>query len=415
MKRIAGATRGMSLIELLIVIVVVGILTSVAMKTMTTSVEDLKRVRTQRQMEDLASAIVGNPLETADRTRSNFGYVGDVGSFPPNLSALAINPGGYATWHGPYLASGIVQDTSSYKYDEWGKPYAYAGGLTITSSGNGTPIIKKLAEASSDYLLNQFVGMVKDKNDSLPGPIRMDSVSIKVTIPDGAGGSLTKSYKPNASGSFSLDSIPAGKRPLLVIYIPQNDTLNRMITVLPRQNNLYPPVFKFSAAYFSGGGGGGCGSNSVTLRPNGQGSKTDLTSSGCAGNWQCVAESTPDEDASVVICADNSAHDDYYTITDPTPQACVPKKVTVNYRVRLTKVQGSAAAVLFIGGQAYAGTTSNPTSSYANYSYAWTTNPQTGAAWTWSDITNLEAGIRLTGQNSNWPAYCTQLWIVVTY
>ncbi len=414
MRQVHTSIRGMSLIELLVVIVVIGILTAVAMKTMTTSVEDLKRARTQREMEELANAVVGNPSETEDRTRSSFGYVGDVGSFPPNLAALAANPGGYATWNGPYLSPGIAQDTSGFKYDDWGNPYSYSGGLTITSTGNGTPIVKKLADAGSDYLLNQFVGIVKDKNDSLPGAIKKDSVSVKVTIPNGSGGSLTKSYKPNASGMFTLDSIPAGKRPLLVIYTPQNDTLNRMITVLPRQNNLHPPIFKFSAGYFSGGGGG-CGTNTVTLRPSGPGSKTDLTSSGCAGNWQCVSESTPDEDASIVICADNSAHDDYYMISDPTPQACAPTKVTVNYRVRLTKNQGSAAAVLFIGGQAYAGTTTDPTNSYANYSYSWTVNPNTGSAWSWTDLANLQAGVRLDGQNSNFPAYCTQLWIVVTY
>jgi prepilin-type N-terminal cleavage/methylation domain-containing protein len=414
MRHFHNSIRGMSLIELLVVIVVIGILTEVAMKTMTTSVEDLKRTRTQREMEDLANAIVGNPSKTADRTRSSFGYVGDVGAFPPNLGALATNPGGYATWNGPYLSPGIAQDTSGFKFDDWGNPYSYSGGLTITSTGNGTPIVKKLADANSDYLVNQFVGIVKDKNDSLPGAIKKDSVAVKVTIPNGSGGTVTKSYKPNASGLFTLDSIPAGRRSLLVIYTPQNDTLNRMITVLPRQNNLHPPIYKFSAGYFSGGGGG-CGTNALTLRPNGPGSSTFLTSSGCAGNWQCVSEATPDEDASIVICASNSNEDDYYAMADPTPQACAPTKVTVNYRARLTKNQGSAASLLYVGGQVFAGATVSPTNSYANYSDSWTTNPRTGIAWTWADITNLQAGIRMSGQNGNWPAYCTQLWIVVTY
>jgi prepilin-type N-terminal cleavage/methylation domain-containing protein len=413
MKPLPGNIRGMSLIELLVVVVVVGILTSVAMTSLTVSVEDMKRVRTERELDALAKSVVGDPSETTDGRRSNFGYVGDVGSFPPNLAALAVNPGGYSTWKGPYLPAGIAQDTDGYKYDEWGKAYTYSGGLTITSSGNGTPMIKKLADATSDYLLNQFVGVVKDNNDSLPGAIKRDSVSIKVTIPNGAGGSTTKSYKPDASGQFTLDSVPAGKRPLLVIYTPQNDTITRMITVLPRQNNSYPPVYKFSDSYFSSTGG--CGGNSLTIRPNGAGSGTNLTCSGCAGNWQCVSEATADEDVSIVMDADNSFHDDYYALSNPTPQACAPSRVTVYFRVRKTGTGGSAGAVLYLGGQAYVGTTSSLTTSYANHSYAWTSNPRTGSAWTWIDITSLEAGLHMSGQDSNFPAYCTQLWLVVTY
>jgi hypothetical protein len=202
-------------------------------------------------MDAIGKAIVGDPNETNDLSRSNFGYVGDVGAFPPNLAALRTNPGGYSTWNGPYLRPGLVEDSTGYLYDEWGKTYTYTGGVTISSTGNGTAIVKKLAGASADYLSNRFIGIIKDQNDSLPGAIKKDSVSIKVTIPDGAGGSILKSYRPDAAGNFTLDSIPAGHRPLLVIYTPQNDTIVRIASVLPREKNTDPPVYKFSQPYFS--------------------------------------------------------------------------------------------------------------------------------------------------------------------
>jgi prepilin-type N-terminal cleavage/methylation domain-containing protein len=410
--RLFKSPYGMSLIELLVVIVVIGILTAVSMKTMTTSVEDLKRVRTERELDAIGKAIVGDPNETNDLSRSNFGYVGDVGAFPPNLAALRTNPGGYSTWNGPYLQPGVVEDSTGYLYDEWGKAYSYSGGVTISSTGNGTAIVKRIADATADYTRNQFKGMVQDKNDSLPGAIKKDSVSIKVTIPNGSGSSLTKSYKPDATGLFTLDSIPAGHRSLLVIYSPQNDTIARTITVLPRQRTDDPPVFRFTGTYFSSAGG--C-SASVTIRPNGNGSKTDLTSSGCASHWQCVSETVADEDASRVICADNSYHDDYYAMENPVAGACNPTKVTVWCRAKKNHTQGDVRQVVFVGGTAYAGTFANLTTSYVNYSYSWTTNPKTGAAWTWTDINNLEAGVRLTGQNSGKPAYCTQVWVVVDY
>ena len=85
--------NGFSFIELLVVIVVIGILASVAMQSMTATVEDVRRLQTEREMEMLARAIVGNPSLTKNGARSDFGYVGDVGAFPPNLQALYQSPG----------------------------------------------------------------------------------------------------------------------------------------------------------------------------------------------------------------------------------------------------------------------------------------------------------------------------------
>ena len=143
-------SRGFSLIELIVVILVLGIVASIAMKSMTASVDDMRRSGTEREMEILAKAIVGDPAMIQNGGRVDFGYVGDVGAFPSNLQALYQNPGGYSTWHGPYLPPGFDQDSTGFKLDEWGQPYAYSGGITITSSGGGTAMTKKIADAGSD-------------------------------------------------------------------------------------------------------------------------------------------------------------------------------------------------------------------------------------------------------------------------
>jgi hypothetical protein len=67
-----------------------------------------------------------------------------------------------------------------------------------------------------------------------------------------------------------------------------------------------------------------------------------------------------------------------------------------------------------MSGAEYKGATQNLTTGYATYSETWTTDPS-GGQWTWTDITNLQAGIRLSGQNSTFPAYCTQVWVEVVY
>ncbi len=241
---------GFSLIELLVVIVVLGIMAAAATKSMTGTIEDKRRNETEREMELLAKAIVGDPNLIQNGRRSDFGYVGDVGAFPPNLQALAQNPGGYASWHGPYLPPGFTQDSIGFKLDAWGLPYAYSGGLTITSTGGGSSIVKKIAEASSDYIRNRFAGIVKDAADSLPGVTYRDSVTIRIVVPNGLGGIVTRSVKPDASGAFVLDSLPAGTHRLDVIFTPAADTLVRYITVLPRNKTSRPYLYKFAAHHF---------------------------------------------------------------------------------------------------------------------------------------------------------------------
>ncbi|MFQ6007619.1 MAG: type II secretion system protein [Candidatus Zixiibacteriota bacterium] len=253
-KRVRSG-HGFSLVELTIVIVVIGILAAVAMQSMTALVEDTRRTKTEREMEMLAKSIVGNPALVSEGGRSDFGYVGDIGAFPPNLDALLNNPGGYATWDGPYIPAGFTQDVSGFKTDEWGQPYNYSGGITITSTGSGSTITKKIADASSDYLLNTVNGTIKDVNDSVPGLVCRDSVDVKITIPDGAGGTVTKTYQPDSAGAFTLDSLPVGRHELRIIYIPEVDTLFRYLTVLPRHKS--NAEYRFASAYFSTGGPSG--------------------------------------------------------------------------------------------------------------------------------------------------------------
>ncbi|MEA2031895.1 MAG: prepilin-type N-terminal cleavage/methylation domain-containing protein [candidate division Zixibacteria bacterium] len=238
---------GFSLIELVVVIVVIGILLSIAMQSMEGLVKDARLSKTEREMEMLAKAIVGNPDIAGGGGRSDFGYVGDIGAFPSNLQALYENPG-YGTWNGPYIPFGLTQDSTGFKIDEWGKAYTYSGGITITSTGSGTTISKKIADATSDYLLNTCNGTIKDANDSLPGATYADSINIKITIPDGSGSIIVKTYHPDSTGAFTLDSLPVNTHPLEIIYIPENDTLHRFLTIFPRHRS--NKHYRFAFDYF---------------------------------------------------------------------------------------------------------------------------------------------------------------------
>lgn len=153
----------------------------------------------------------------------------------------------------------------------------------------------------------------------------------------------------------------------------------------------------------------------MVLRPMGVGSLTALVTEGCGSNWQCVSETTPDEDVTRVVRASNSYATDVYAMEDPATTTGSIDKVTVWCRAKRANNQGSLKPTIYTGGTEYNGTEQTLSASYVDYSHEWATNPNTSAAWTWQEIKDLETGLAIKGQNSSFPAYCTQVWLKVQY
>lgn len=227
---------GFTLIEMIVVIIVTGIVLSVAMKSLVGLGDAAKVEATKQEMQALAFGIVGNPDVTNNGARSDFGYVGDVGALPANLDALYVNPGGYATWKGPYISNRFTQTSDDYKRDAWGNLYSYSGGVTITSSSGGT-IIRQVAAGAGELLRNTLTGTITDIDGTPPGTTYKDSISVLLAYPNGAGGTATKSRTPDRGGYFSFDSIPIGPRDLRVIYKPTADTMTRIVSVTPNSSS----------------------------------------------------------------------------------------------------------------------------------------------------------------------------------
>jgi prepilin-type N-terminal cleavage/methylation domain-containing protein len=232
--RSRSVQRGFTLVELVLVIVITGILATVAFRTAGTLSETARTEETKQELDALACAIVGNPELQTNGTRSDFGYVGDVGAMPSDLDALYANPGVYTTWKGPYIGNHFTQIADDYKKDAWGDEYEYAGGVTIRSNGSG--IVRKLAIAMSDLLQNEVNGVVYDLDGTPPGSIYHDSVAVHLIVPDGGGGMVTRATTPDDGGYFSFTGIPIGNHTLNIIYLPDSDTLTRFVAVLPNSS-----------------------------------------------------------------------------------------------------------------------------------------------------------------------------------
>lgn len=251
-----ASEKGLTLIELVMVIIVIGILAGVAMKSMDSAIETGRIESTKKEMNVLAMAIAGNPDLVNNGSRTDYGYVGDVGSLPPDLDALVTAPTAHSTWKGPYVSSNFMQSADDYKKDAWGALYTYSGDITITSTGSGSNITRKIANAVPELTGNTIRGAVMDAQGIPPGP-HSDSVNIIMTYPDGGGLTTTSSINPSPSGNYNFTGIPIGNHIVAAVNLATHDTLISYVSVSPRSvviNNI-----RFGYALWGDTSGGGPG------------------------------------------------------------------------------------------------------------------------------------------------------------
>jgi len=242
--------NGFTLLELVLIIVILGIVSTIAMKSMQPAVEQSRLEATTQEMEMLVQAIIGDENQVQDGIRIDFGYVGDVGSLPANLDALATDPG-YSTWDGPYIQNDFSEDTEDYKRDGWNELYTYTGGVAITSNGGGSTITKQFARNVSDLTSNTVTGNIYDGLGAVPGANSSD-VTITIYYPDGSGSLTSSSINPSAAGPFSfLNSIPVGNHLIRAVYSTTDDTTAKYLSITPGADAYCE--LRFPGAVWSGG------------------------------------------------------------------------------------------------------------------------------------------------------------------
>ena len=251
---------GFTLVEVIMVIIIMGIIASVAMKSLDSGLRTTRVEETKAELRVLSQAIAGNPELYSNGIRTDYGYIGDVGNLPPSLDALVSNPG-YGTWNGPYIKSDFLSYADDYKQDAWGGAYIYSAGTTIISTGGGKDTLQYVLTSSiSDYTSNSVSGIITDAVGNPPGD-SASNLRVILSYPNGSGGVEDSVIVPNSSGYFNFDSnVPIGNHTLRAIYASTDDTVISFISVPPKSNvrtSLRFPGSLWAAAGESGGSGGG--------------------------------------------------------------------------------------------------------------------------------------------------------------
>jgi prepilin-type N-terminal cleavage/methylation domain-containing protein len=248
--------EGFTLIEIILVIVIIGILSGIALQSVGVVTETARSEETMQEMERLAYAIAGNPNLYAAGMRTDYGYVGDVGSLPPNWDALVANPGGFASWNGPYTADEFTGGGAdrTFKLDAWGEEYSSPSSVVFSSTGGPDVITRRIAATSDDLLNNSATIVLTNAELIPPGETYKDSLYCLLRYPDGAGDYITDSLHPSSDGRVNFFGLPIGAHLLRTIYIPGNDTITREIHIDPG-TNYYGEILLASAGWHGSGGG----------------------------------------------------------------------------------------------------------------------------------------------------------------
>ncbi|MCS7250318.1 MAG: type II secretion system GspH family protein [candidate division WOR-3 bacterium] len=236
--------KGVTLLELLIVMIIIGILASAAVKTWDVTLERQRIEETIKELDEIGRAIVGDERVVYMGTRVDFGFVGDCGMLPRALIDLSLKPDyvDSALWKGPYIKSIFAENPKGFLTDAWGDSYKYYPESLIIRSYAGSNevnyqkwLTKKLANSFSDLFNNEVSGLVYDAFGNTPDSLKATNILITLFHPR-EGKLIIDSIHPRSGGNFIYSGISIGKRRLVCVYRDtlQYDSIEKIITVYPR-------------------------------------------------------------------------------------------------------------------------------------------------------------------------------------
>lgn len=244
----------MTLLELLVVLMILSIVLTAAVKTWDVTLERGRAQTTASKLNQLVSVIVGDPDYIVAGQRADFGFVGDEGRLPDSLSELVVRPTGDSVWRGPYIRSTFNQSSSGYRTDGWGdtiiygrQAYANNESLFVRSYGG-----RGVADRSRWQTLNfsyTYGALLQNRVDGRIVDVRGDPVPLNrpkivnwliVRLHGPAAGKDTFEQRIQAqAASFQFNGVPQGTHRLEAFFI-RTDTTQYETLRTTRDVPVYP-------------------------------------------------------------------------------------------------------------------------------------------------------------------------------
>lgn len=256
MKKAWLSNRGLTLLELMVILMVLSLILTAAVRTWDVTLERARYQSTRHRLDQLVNVIVGNPDQTVNGQRVDFGFVGDMGRLPDGLVDLTADPTGLppdsSNWQGPYIRATFDESPTMYRYDGWGDTLIYRPEtMPAIRSYGGAGLIeperwltREFGYSPPELLRNRVEGRMLDIRGLPPGqlvidhPLRFPGAELEIPV-DGRLRTIVASI--DTAGRFVFaDTVPQGIRLLRVTYFSEVvggiDTIvaQRYVTVYPK-------------------------------------------------------------------------------------------------------------------------------------------------------------------------------------
>ena len=272
---------GFTLMELIIVMVLIGIMTSISINIVIRTLEAQKANSTLLEMETIKRAIAGDPSLIINGRRADFGFYGDMGIMPTALTdlltqgsqpALTNNTTYFITygWGGPYLSKSFEGESDASIEDSWGNAYEYTNSKTVNASGDSVygKITSRGADGGVDgtgydadidleILKSELVSTVYGSAYTIDGN-PMVSGKVYLRRPNGNATLKIDSVTTGLQGTYSFSGVPRGARTLSFKPVGGIETNIKSIlaaegsVAVPRITNISNLVFVTGSATLVG-------------------------------------------------------------------------------------------------------------------------------------------------------------------
>jgi prepilin-type N-terminal cleavage/methylation domain-containing protein len=232
MERLFSRQRGVTLLELLVVLMILSLILTAAVKTWDVTLERGRAETTAKKLNQLATAITGDRDYIIAGRRADFGFVGDFGRLPNTLAELTVSPQVLppesSRWRGPYLRSTFNQSADGYRIDGWGDSIIYNRDSMFLRSYGGRGLADptrwqtvRLPFTSNEMTRNDVNGTVLDVRGLPPPDTLLNSLMVSLSYPF-EGKLQSRELSGSAylhNGQFQYQTIPQGTHRLRAMFV----------------------------------------------------------------------------------------------------------------------------------------------------------------------------------------------------